>query len=54
MQLTMYTVVILLVAIGGRGIVLELMETGEMTSVIVYALQILMSLFMVTFVFVIL
>lgn len=52
MQLTMYTVVILLVAIGGRGIVLGTMETGEMTSVIVYALQILMSLFMVTFVFV--
>ena len=42
MQLTMYTVVILLVAIGGRGIVLGTMETGEMTSVIVYALQILM------------
>ena len=52
MQLTMYTVVILLIAIGGRGIVLGTMETGEMTSVIVYALQILMSLFMVTFVFV--
>lgn len=52
MQLTMYTVVILLVAIGGRGIVLGTMETGEMTSVIVYALQILMSLSMVTFVFV--
>lgn len=52
MQFTMYTVVILLVSIGGRGIVFGTMETGELTSVIVYALQILMSLSMVTFVFV--
>ena len=47
MQFMMYTVIIIIVAIGGRGIVL-----GELTSVIVYALQILMSLNMVTFVFV--
>lgn len=52
MQFTMYTVVILLVAISGRSIAFGTMETGEMTSVIVYALQILMSLMMVTFVFV--
>lgn len=52
MQFTMYTVVILLVAIGGKSIVLGSMATGELTSVIVYALQILMSLMMVTFVFV--
>lgn len=52
MQFTMYAVVLILVAIGGKSIVYGTMETGEMTSVIVYALQILMSLMMVTFVFV--
>ena len=52
MQFMMYTVVLLIAAIGGRSIVLGSMETGELTSVIVYALQILMSLSMVTFVFV--
>ena len=52
MQFTMYTVVLLLVAIGGKNIVFGSMATGELTSVIVYALQILMSLSMVTFVFV--
>ena len=52
MQFFMYAVVLLIVAIGGRSIVLGTMETGELTSVIVYALQILMSLNMVTFVFV--
>ena len=36
----------------GKSIVLGSMATGELTSVIVYALQILMSLSMVTFVFV--
>ena len=52
MQFMMYTVVLLIAAIGGRSIVFGTMETGELTSVIVYALQILMSLSMVTFVFV--
>lgn len=52
MQFMMYAVVLLIAAIGGRSIVLGSMETGELTSVIVYALQILMSLSMVTFVFV--
>ena len=52
MQFMMYTVVLLIAAIGGRSIVFGTMETGELTSVIVYALQILMSLAMVTFVFV--
>ena len=52
MMFAMYTVIIIIVAIGGRGIVLGGMETGELTSIIVYALQILMSLNMVTFVFV--
>ena len=52
MQTVVYTVIILLVAISGRSIVFGTMETGEMTSVIVYAMQIMMSLMMVTFVFV--
>ena len=52
MQFFMYAVVLLIAAIGGRSIVLGTMETGELTSVIVYALQILMSLNLVTFVFV--
>ena len=52
MQFMMYAVVLLIAAIGGRSIVLGSMETGELTSVIVYAQQILMSLSMVTFVFV--
>ena len=52
MQTVVYTVIILLVAICGKSIVFGTMETGEMTSVIVYAMQIMMSLMMVTFVFV--
>ena len=52
MQFTMYVVVLLLVAISGKGIVQGTMAAGELTSVIVYALQILMALMMVTFVFV--
>ena len=54
MMYTMYAVIIIIVAIGGKGIVFGSMETGELTSIIVYALQILMSLNMVTFVFVLL
>lgn len=52
MQFTMYTVVLCMVLIGGRSIVLGQMQTGELTSVIVYAIQILSSLMMVSFVFV--
>ena len=52
LQFMMYAVVILIALIGGSSIVFGTMETGELTSVIVYALQILMSLNMVTFVFV--
>ena len=52
MQTVVYTVIILLVMISGKGIVFGTMETGEMTSVMVYAMQIMMSLMMVTFVFV--
>lgn len=51
MQFTVYAVVIVMVLIGGESIITGAMQTGELTSVIVYALQILMSLMMVTFVF---
>lgn len=52
MQFTMYVVVLLIAVIGGRSIVFGTMETGQLTSVIVYAMQIISSLNMVTFVFV--
>ncbi len=52
MQFVMYALVLLLVLIGGESIVTEQMQTGELTSIMVYAMQILMSLMMVTFVFV--
>lgn len=51
MQFTVYAVVIIMVLIGGEDIIQGTMQTGQLTSVIVYALQILMSLMMVTFVF---
>ena len=52
MMLVMYTVIIIMVLISGEAIVFGNMEAGEMTSVMVYALQILSSLMMVSFVFV--
>ena len=51
MQFTVYAVVIIMVLMGGESIITGTMQTGELTSVIVYALKILMSLMMVTFVF---
>lgn len=52
MQFIMYIVVLAMVLIGGESIISGDMLTGELTSVIVYALQILTSLMMVSFVFV--
>ena len=52
MQFTMYIVVLAMVLIGGESIISGDMLTGELTSVIVYALQILTSLMMMSFVFV--
>ena len=52
MQFTMYAVVLIMVYLGGKSIIFGSMQTGELTSVIVYALQILMSLMIVSFVFV--
>ena len=52
MQFTMYIVVLAMVLIGGESIISGDMLTGELTSVIVYALQILTSLMMGSFVFV--
>ena len=52
MQFTMYLVILALVLISSEAIVFGTMEPGELTSIVIYALQILMSLMMVTFVFV--
>lgn len=52
MQFVMYAVIMILIYIGGKGIVTGTIETGALTSIIVYALQIIGSLMMVTFVFV--
>ena len=52
MQFTVYAVVLIMVLVGGKSIIGGTMQTGELTSVIVYAIQILSSLMMVTFVFV--
>ena len=52
MMFVMYTVILVMVLIGGEAIVFGTMEAGQMTSVLVYAMQILMSLMMVSFVFV--
>ncbi len=52
MQFTIYTVVLVMVLVGGKSIVYGTMQTGELTSVIVYALQIMSSLMIVSFVFV--
>ena len=52
MQFVMYAVIMILIYIGGKGIVTGTMETGALTSIIVYALQIIGSLMMVTFAFV--
>ena len=52
MQFTLYSVILIMVLVGGESIVRGSMAVGELTSVIVYALSILMSLMMVTFVFV--
>ncbi|CAM3209925.1 ABC transporter ATP-binding protein [Streptobacillus ratti] len=54
MSFTIYTVIILILLIGGRSIVFGNMQTGELTSVIIYSIQILMSLMMISFVFVML
>lgn len=52
MMFTMYAVILIMVLLGGQAIVAGTMESGELTSVLVYAMQILMSLMMVTFVFI--
>lgn len=52
MQFTVYAVILLMVFIGGQSIVFQTMQPGELTSVIIYAIQILSSLMMVSFVFV--
>ena len=52
MMFVMYGAILGIVLIGSGDIVFGTMETGQLTSVLVYALQILMSLMIVSFVFV--
>lgn len=52
MQFTIYLIVLLIVLMGGKDIIQGIMEPGELTSVIIYAIQILSSLMMLSFVFV--
>ncbi|MDO5713880.1 MAG: ABC transporter ATP-binding protein [Tissierellia bacterium] len=52
MQFTMYLVILAIFLIGGKAIAYGNMKIGELTAIMVYAMQILISLMMVTFVFV--
>ena len=52
MQLAIYTCILLLSWLGAKLIVGGSMQTGELSSIITYAWQILSSLMMISFVFV--
>ena len=52
MPLTIYGVILSILYIGGKSIVSGNMATGELTTLIIYGTQILMSLMMISFVFV--
>lgn len=52
MQLTMYASIVAIVWFGGNMIVGGNMETGQLTSFISYVTQILMSLMMISFIFI--
>ena len=52
MPLTLYGVILSILYIGGKSIVSGNMATGELTTLIIYGTQILMSLMMISFVFV--
>ena len=52
MQLTVYTCILLISWFGSQLIVGETMQTGQLSSIITYAWQILMSLMMLSMVFV--
>ena len=52
MPLTLYGVILSILYIGGKSIVVGNMATGELTTLIIYGTQILMSLMMISFVFV--
>lgn len=52
MMLTVYTCIILISWIGAKMIVADSLTTGELTSLLAYCMNILMSLMMLSFVFV--
>lgn len=53
-QVVIYTVIILILLNGGTSIVIGDMTTGQLTSIIVYALQILTSVITLSIVFILL
>lgn len=52
MQFTVYTCIILISWIGAKMIVSDTLTTGELTSLLAYCMNILMSLMMLSFVFI--
>lgn len=52
MMLVVYAVILGMVRIGGHDIIVGNMQSGQLTSVLVYAMQILSALMMASFVFV--
>lgn len=54
MQFTIYLIITIILIMGGKFIVFGSMKTGELTSVIVYAMQILFAIMALSFVFVML
>lgn len=52
MQFTVYTCIILISWIGAKMIVADSLTTGELTSLLAYCMNILMSLMMLSFVFI--
>ena len=52
MQFTIYIVILAILLLGGKNIVYGKMASGELTTLIIYAIQILMALMMMSFVFV--
>ena len=53
-QMLLYLVILSIFLIGGRFVANDIMTTGQLTSVVIYSMQILMSVIAVSFVFILL
>lgn len=53
-QLLLYLVILSIFLIGGRFVANDIITTGQLTSVVIYSMQILMSVIAVSFVFILL